>query len=163
MDKDAQLKLQAYLDGELAEAQAREVAKWLAQDREPVALLGELRNTREALVGFEIGVILPESREFFWSKISREISRQEPEPVVASETLWSAWRKFLIPAGAVAALGVAGLIGYFGSSKFPAAETAVADTGAFTYHDFSSRTTLVWFSYPAENEVADGGSAGTVQ
>src|SRR6267378_6728212 len=78
MDYDAQLKLQAYLDGELPEAEAREVANWLARDREAAALHTELRNTRQALVGFEVGVELPESREFFWSKIRREIHRLEP-------------------------------------------------------------------------------------
>ena len=163
MDKNDQLKLQAYLDGELPEAEASEVAKRLAQDREHVALLAELRNTREALVGFEVGLSLPESREFFWSKIEREISREvTTAPAGSSETLWSAWRRFLLPAGAVSALALAGLIALFASSSFPSAETAVADPGAFTYHDFSTRTTLVWYSYPAENEIADNDSAGTV-
>ena len=55
MDYDAQLKLQALLDGELPEAEASEVANWLARDREAAALLEELRNTREALAGFEAG------------------------------------------------------------------------------------------------------------
>ena len=34
-------------------------------------------------------------------------------------------------------------------------ETALADSGAFTYHDYSAGATLVWLSYPAEDEVAD--------
>jgi len=38
MDLDSQLKLQAYLDGELPEAEARAVANWLAKDREAVGL-----------------------------------------------------------------------------------------------------------------------------
>src|SRR2546425_6017069 len=100
MDYNSQLKLQAYLDGELPEAEARAVANWLAQDREAVALLGELRNTRQALVGLEVGVTLPESREFFWSKIERDIRPQEqPEPAAGRAPLWSAWRRFLVPAG----------------------------------------------------------------
>ena len=81
MDYDAQLKLQAFLDGELPEAEASEVANWLARDREAAALLEELRNTRDALAGFEAGIQLPESREFFWSKVQREIQRLEtPAP-----------------------------------------------------------------------------------
>ena len=81
MDYNAQLKLQAFLDGELPEAEASEVANWLARDREAAALLEELRNTRSALAGFEAEVRLPESREFFWSKIEREIQRLEtPAP-----------------------------------------------------------------------------------
>ena len=121
-------------------------------------------NTRQAMVGFEIGISLPESREFYWSKIEREILRQEPAaPVAAAGAFWSAWRKFLVPAGAVSALALAALIGFFGSSNFSSAETAIADPGAFTYHDFSTRTTLVWFSYPAENEVADNEAAAKVE
>src|SRR5438045_3337750 len=99
MDYDAQLKLQSYLDGELPEAQAREVANWLAQDREAVALLGELRNTRQALVGVEIGIELPESREFFWSKIERDIQREEQTaPAARRVPLFSGWMRFLMPA-----------------------------------------------------------------
>jgi len=163
MDKETQLKLQAYLDGELPESEARQVANRLAQDQEHVALLAELRNTRQALVGLEIGMTLPESREFFWSKIQQEISRGETATSTsASATGWTFWRKFLFPAGALAGLVLAGLIALFGGSEFSTAETAVADPGAFTYHDFSARTTLVWFSYPAENDIADESPTATV-
>src|SRR5947207_11114128 len=106
MDYDSQLKLQAYLDGELPEGEAREIANWLARDKEAVALHAELRNTRKALVGFETGVALPESREFFWSKIEREIQRQEqPQPEPAQWLAFFAWlQKFRAPASAVAAV-----------------------------------------------------------
>jgi anti-sigma factor RsiW len=163
MEYDAQLKLQAHLDRELPEAEAREVANWLAQDREAVALFAELRNTRQAFVGLEVGIELPESREFFWSKIEREIRLQsKPETTARPSSLLSAWRRFLVPGGAVAALAVAALIGLHSGSGVSTVETAIADTAAFTYHDFSSGTTLVWFSYPAENEVAESAAAGTV-
>ncbi len=156
MDYDAQLKLQSYLDGELPESEAREMANWLAQDREAVALFAELRNIRQALVGSEVGVALPESREFFWSKIEREIYRLEKsEPAPRPSSVFAAWRRFLMPAGGVAALAIAAFIGLFGGWQGPTHEMAVADPGAFTYHDFSAGTTLVWLTYPAENEFAD--------
>ena len=61
-------------------------------------------NGDQALVGYEVGVALPESREFFWSKIEREIRRLEPPETPVRPAPWlSAWRKWLIPAGAVAA------------------------------------------------------------
>ncbi len=164
MDYEAQLKLQAYLDGELPEAEAREVANWLARDRDAVALHAELRHTREALVGFELGVTLPESREFFWSKIEREIRRLEPpEQPVRPTPFLTAWRRFLVPAAAVAVAAVAVLAGVFGGSRASLGETAVADPAAFTYHDYSTGTTLVWFSYPAEDELADNAPAARVQ
>src|SRR5262249_51861206 len=75
MDYQEQLKLQAYLDGELSEAESRELASRLASDQEAAALLTELRQTREAVAGFESGIRLPETREFYWSKVKREIER----------------------------------------------------------------------------------------
>jgi len=81
MDDKAQLKLQAYLDGELPEGEARELATGLAQDQEAAALLAELRQTRDAIAGSEQVRALPESREFYWSKIQRAIERAEaPAP-----------------------------------------------------------------------------------
>src|SRR6516164_8413381 len=156
MDYKAQLNLQAHLDGELPEGEAREVTNWLARDREAVALYGELRNTRQALVGHEVGVSLPESREFFWSKIEREIRRLEPPETSARPApLLSAWRRWLVPAGAVAAVASALLVGVFGETRIATGETAVDDPAAFTSHDYSSRTTLVWFSYPADEDPVD--------
>jgi anti-sigma factor RsiW len=161
MDYQAQLRLQAFLDGELSEAEAREVANWLARDRDAVALHAELRNTRQAMVGHEIGVELPESREFFWSKIEREIQRLEPPAVEpARRPFWSGWRRFLVPASAVAALGVALFI-VLKPSPGTFVESAFADPGAFTYRDFSAGATLVWLSYPAEEEVAQDDEMGS--
>src|SRR6266702_2258506 len=102
MDYDAQLKLQAYLDGELPEAEARAVATWLARDREAVALLAELRATRKALAGFEAGIRLPESGEFFWSKIQRAISALElAEPARELFPQVGAGGKFVVQAVAL--------------------------------------------------------------
>ena len=161
MDDKAQLKLQALLDGELTPREASEVTRWMTQDPEAAALLAELRNTRSALAGFEAEVRLPESREFFWSKIEREIRRLEklaPEP--ARESYLVRIRRFLVPASAVAAVLTAGLMlnqlaGPPGGAATAATETALADSGAFTYHDFSAGATLVWLGYPAENEAAE--------
>jgi len=158
MNHDIQIKIQTYLDRELRDDESREIANLLARDREALALFSELKNTRQCLVGTEIGISLPESREFFWSKIERNIrAEQESQPAPESSFLpaFRAWRRFLIPAGAFAALILAGLITLSGGSSAPMVETAVADPGAFTYHDFSTGTTLVWFSYPADDEAGD--------
>ena len=161
MDYDAQLKLQAFLDGELPESEASKVANWLARDREAAALLEELRNTRGALAGFEAGIQLPESREFFWSKVQREIQRLEtPASKPAPTPLFGLLRRFLVPAVALAVVLVGGVVltwsnGPLGRTATTGIETALSDAGAFTYHDDLAGTTLVWLSYPAENEVAD--------
>jgi len=153
MDNERQLKLQSFLDGELSHDETREVANWLAQDREATALLAELRNTRQAMVGFEIGVELPESREFFWSKIQRQIESLEPEEAVSASPSWFSFlRRVLVPTAAIAALILAGFLLIQGPAPYSGAETALADSGAFVYHDYDEGATLVWFSYPAEDE-----------
>jgi anti-sigma factor RsiW len=164
MDHNAQLKLQAFLDGELPKGEASEVANWLARDREAAALLEELRNTRGALAGAETGVRLPESREFFWSKVEREIRRLDaPAAKPARQSYFTLFRRFLVPASAVAVVMIAGLV--LNRSASPSAtvvETALADSGAFTYRDYSAGTTLVWLSYPADNEVVETDEMGMV-
>ncbi len=160
MEYQDQLKLQSYLDGELPEAEAREAANLLTRDQDAAALATELRQTRQALAGFEEGVRLPESREFFWSKIQREIQRQEASaPERRVRVPWALrLRRFLMPATGIAVIGLLALVvtresGTGGSDSI--VETALEDSGAFTYHDYSAGVTLVWLSYPADNEVAD--------
>jgi anti-sigma factor RsiW len=157
MNTEQQLKLQAFLDGELPEGEAREILAWTQRDSAAAALLAELRNTRAAMAKAEPHLSLPESREFFWSKIEREIHRLEPGEKNAPEiSFFAALRRLLLPAGALAALAVAGLILHFHGSK-PVAdnladaddttvETTLASTDATTYRDASEGTTLVWFS-----------------
>lgn len=169
MDYEAQLKLQAFLDGELPEAEARRVGKWVACDREAASLLEELRNTRGALAGSEAGIQLPESREFFWSKVQREIQRREAAaPTSAPRPFFAHWRRFLVPVSALAVFFAAAVLliqpmGQSGRSTTSDIETALADAGAFTYRDYNAGTTLVWLSYPADNEVAESDEMDTVE
>jgi anti-sigma factor RsiW len=159
IENEKQLRLQSFLDGELPETEANEVARWVAQDQEASALLTELRQTHQALGGFEEGIKLPESREFYWSKIQREIARAEsPRSAPAPNASWAArFRRFLMPATGLAVVALLALIvtregGGLGDANV---ETALEDSGAFTYHDFSAGATLVWLSYPAEKEAID--------
>ena len=169
MDYDAQLKLQAFLDGELPEGEASTIANWVARDPEAAAMAEELRNTRNALAGFEAGIQLPESREFFWSKVQREIARLEtPAREPAPTPFYALLRRFLVPASALALVLIGGMVltrpnAPFGRAATAGIETALADSGAFTYRDYSAGTTLVWLSYPADNEAAEEDEMGTVE
>lgn len=168
MNREQEQKLQAFLDGELPEKEAAEVANWIARDGDASALLAELRSTRQALAGFERDIKLPESREFYWSKIEREIQRFEntkAEPVRQPSPWFALLRGALVPAGAFAALVIAGFIAtnQFRGARGSEMETALADAGALTYRDYESGATLVWLSYPAENELAQGSPADRVQ
>ena len=139
MNTDQQLKLQAFLDGELPETEARDVAAWVARDPGATDLLAELRNSRKALA---------------------EIQRLEPEQQTeVSPSTLARLRRLLVPASAVAALLIVATFAVrqsipFGPSGGPASETALADSGTFTYHDYANGTTLVWLNYPAETEFA---------
>lgn len=165
MDNEAQLKLQAFLDGELPDADARQFVSRLAGDQEAAALLTELKQTREAIAGFENGVRLPESREFYWSKIKREIERQAPaKPPAPAISLLARLRYILVPAAGLALVACIAYLSYpAAGSRPPGIETALADSGAFTYHDDNAGTTLVWLSYPADSEVAVADDLGKTE
>lgn len=164
MDYEAQLKLQAYLDGELPEGEARVVARQLAEDRDAAALLEELRQTRQAVRGSEISLQLPESREFYWSKISREIERLEhPAPEPAAVPLMTWLRRLLMPAAAVAMVAIGALLVLRPGAGVGGVQTALAAPGTMIYRDDSARATFVWLSYPADNEVADDDETGTLE
>jgi anti-sigma factor RsiW len=162
------LKLQAYLDGELSEKEARQIERDLANDSGQRELLAELRMTSAALKGLEGAIKVPESREFYWSKIERAIASQEVhQPVREKTSIAETLRRFLVPAAGFAVLAIACILGLSQSGVFnsPLAfegESAVADPGAMTYRDFSTKTTLVWLSYPAEKEFADDEEASTL-
>ena len=168
MTHELELKLQAYLDGELPSGEAKEVADLIAQNSDCRALLTELTHTRCALAGFEAEIKLPEMREFYWSKISREIQRAESKvPARSSVSAFTLLSRLAVASGLVVALLI-GILAVKQQSgidrRFPIAETDTDQAAAatFTYRDFASGTTLVWLSYPAENEFAESVSGGTI-
>ena len=109
MNHEEQLRLQAYLDGELSEKENPEVVAWLAGDQQAVALLAELRQTNDAMSGFEEDIKLPESRDFYWSKIQRQIQAQEQVPARAGTVspFVVRLRRLLMPVAGVALAAVA--------------------------------------------------------
>lgn len=170
MKQDIQLKLQAYLDGELPPAEAKDMASLVSSDVPARELLTELTNTRTAMAAHESDVKVPATREFYWSGIRREIERQEksspPQPQEVS--IFAMLRRMLVPAsGLVAVLLAVMLAGQSfrstGSMRGEETETTFADAGAFTYRDYASGTTLVWMDYPAENEFAEKNADDTLE
>ncbi len=168
MDFQEQLKLQAFVDGELPEAEAKEVARRIERDPQAAALVAELRNMNGALAEFESELRVPESREFFWSKIERDIRRAEAVPAQPVRVPFHLrLRRFLMPVTGIAMVAIAAIVvtRQEGVTLIPGGvetETALSDANAFTYRDYSGGTTLVWLSYPAENELADDEGLGTL-
>jgi anti-sigma factor RsiW len=166
MDFDAQLKLQAYLDGELPEAEAREVAKLLAHDQEAVLLMAELRNTRQALKGAEALIQLPESREFYWSKISREIERlEQPAQVEQKRPFIFKLQRFLVPVTGALAVAVFLGITLFSNSGTALGETELStdEMGAITFRSESAGMTTVWLYDRADSELSDEPAPDSVE
>lgn len=103
MNVEQQLKLQAWLDGELSESEARQVAAFVQEDREAQAIIGELRLTKSFLAGNEPEATLPESGDFYWSKIRREIEQPEKAAAKPPGVSWAfAWRRLIAPLSGVA-------------------------------------------------------------
>ena len=125
-------------------------------------MVAELANTVSALAQFDTEIYLPESREFFWSKVEREIRRESARAQTSPQPAWWAgWRRWLVPAGAAAVVTMSALLAAR-PGLLPTAPADISDPGAFTYRDSAAHTTLVWLSYPAENEFADSDTADTM-
>jgi anti-sigma factor RsiW len=96
MNRDLALKYQAFVDGELSDREARQLELTLQQDPEAKAVVAELRATKALLRENEPEMAVPESREFYWGKIQREIQRLEAEPATDAVSGWLAvvrgWR-----------------------------------------------------------------------
>lgn len=159
MNQESQLRVQAFLDGELPDAERLAVEREIARDPGARDLAAELRNTKACLAGFEAGVKVPDSREFYWSQLQRRLqtqdlrSERESAPVFTWRSLWP---RYLVTASTAAVLLLFGVFASVQMGLFRSAapslemESAVADPGALTYRDFSTRTTLVWLTFPAE-------------
>lgn len=150
MTNQDQLKLQAFLDGELPARDAAEMRDLLTRDAEASALAAELRNTASVFEGNEVERALPESREFFWSKIEREIQRLDDQPArpILGES-WFAWlRRHLLPVGGMAVilclLAIVAVHTSRSRNPFGQMDLASDDMGSYTYRDQANKMTMVW-------------------
>jgi len=169
MNVDLGIKLQAYLDGELANAEAREIASLIESDASARALLGELQQTRQLLRGNELEIRLPESREFFWSKIEREINQLEMAPIESKSPGWVFFlqRHFAAATGTCVAaalvLFVAFQMNWVSPDLFEEIENPLEDTGSFSFRSESQQMTLVWISNPSATSEETDDSAEELQ
>ena len=145
MNQDRELQIQAFLDGELSGRKARQVEQWLASDGEAQALAQELKMTRSLLAGHEPELKLPETREFYWSKIQRQIEAAVLAREAAQPRFWLAWRRYLAPVSAVAAMAVLALF----STKFLTMEEA--DRHLAEIENLSEHSSSLSFRSQSEN------------
>lgn len=150
---DQALRIQARLDGELDATESAALDCVLQQDPEARALLEELTQTRLAVRGNEPTRTLPESREFYWSKIARAIERQETAatPRPAHSTSW--WVRLAASlAGCTAVALVLFSVSRLGVSVLPtspaptagAVDSILDDTATITFRSEAEGLTVVW-------------------
>jgi anti-sigma factor RsiW len=146
MKQDLQLKVQAWLDGELPDGEARRIAAWVAGDAEASALAAELGCIKEAMLRNEAPAALGESREFYWSKIERQIQRETSFRRTEGTSWYARWRRYLAPAVGVAALACFSVIAVkqAGTPAYDEISSTIDGMEAVTFHDTSSQATIVW-------------------
>ncbi len=149
MKEETKLKLQAYLDGEVSNRETRDTVDLLRKDNEAQSLFAELQFTKTALRGNEMEMKLPESRDFYWSKIRREIERQPKELARSFDGRW--WKPAYARIAAGLAAGCALLMISFlafnagTSPSLPGEmESTGEEMGAITYHSNADGMTVVY-------------------
>ena len=146
MKHELELKVQAWLDGELPDHEARRLGEWIARDSEAAALAEELGGVRKAMFGQEETRALDDSREFYWNKIQRQIER-EANLARPAAVPWSArWRRYLAPLTSAAALACLLILAAVrnGTPTFDEISSTGEGMEALTFHDQSAQMTVVW-------------------
>jgi anti-sigma factor RsiW len=148
MKNDLELKLQAWLDGELPAAEAEEMRRLAAADPEAARLVAELKNTKTACLNIEETVAVPETRQFYWSKIERQIQREAAVRPSSGPSWAEQFRRWLAPLAGVAALAAVLLLALNQSSP-QVALNLVSETAdgfkARTFRDDSAGINFVVF------------------
>jgi anti-sigma factor RsiW len=161
MKLEMELKLQAYLDGELPAREAKQVEAMTLTDPAARALLDELRVTRTTLRGNELERTLPESREFYWSKIERAILAAEKAQGRQPGSFGLGWLfRYWPQMGGAAVAALLLLTGalqfhWFSANRWDEIESGLDDVGSFTYRSEQNRMTLVWVSNNTQTEPED--------
>jgi anti-sigma factor RsiW len=165
MKHNLELKVQAWLDGQLSASEAGRIAGLVARDPEAAALAAQLGAVRQAMSRAESPAALPDSREFYWSKIQRQIEREAAAPRPAALPWYASWRRFMAPLTGVAVLGCALLLtvhlAY--SPTFDEISSIGEGTEAVTFRDQSAQMTIVWLQdkdlladdQPAQETIPD--------
>ena len=161
MNVDVGIELQAYLDGELTGREAREIAALIENDAQARALFGELQQTKSFLAGNEPEIRLPESREFYWSKIERQIERLEATPSSATPAWILFVRRHLAALSGVTVAAALVIFAAFQAniispSLLEEIDNPLDEVGTFSFRSESQKMTLVWISNPFASEEESG-------
>ncbi|MEO7299395.1 MAG: hypothetical protein ABI042_12570 [Verrucomicrobiota bacterium] len=159
MNEEIKLKLQAYLDGEVSSREAAEISALLNHDNEAQLLAQELRFMRQAMIGNEPSFKLPETHDFFWSKIEREIegSEKQAAPVAAKGWWRPSFARYIGGFAAASALLMISLLAFNGqNTSLPGEmESTGEEMGAIRYHSDADQMTVVYLFDRDREKVVD--------
>jgi hypothetical protein len=147
MKHNLELKVQAWVDGELSDRQARRIGEWIAREAEASALAAELGSARRTMCGNEHERAVPEARGFYWSKIERQITCQARQGLKTGMPWWHArWKRLLAPVAGALALTFLLLIAAkkAGFPTYDELSVTGENMEAVTFHDQSAQMTVVW-------------------
>jgi len=160
MKPEVELKLQAYVDGELSAREVREVEAAIANDAEAQALLRELQTTVAVLRENEPQAALEESREFYWSKIERAIEQAQPERAHPLVTFWFSLRRVLVPTAGLALVLFLAIASFkVNTTSDPLnhlaeVESLSEDVGFFSFRSHSHNMFVVWLHDNTEQQAS---------
>ncbi len=150
------LKLQALVDGELSSGEAAAVKDWLSKDAEARAVYNELQLTRNALVANEPEVMLPESKDFHWSKIAREIERIESRPAWVRQLATPAWWiRYFSPAAATAIVAATLVLPALQSGDADVQTSAAPEASPVVFRSQTEGMTVIWLQGDENTEFAN--------
>ena len=159
MNQELALKYQAFVDGELSESEARRLAQVIENDADARALVDGLRNSRAMLAGNEPDVTLPESREFYWGKIQRQIECLEREPATGRwRTTLAGWRRFVAPLAGVAVITFLGMVAVRFYNPEPVDYLAEIENLSEESTAYSFRSGNMFVVWTRDNEMASDDS-----
>jgi hypothetical protein len=163
MNHNLEIKVQAWLDGELSATDAWHISQEIAGDAEASRLAIELQSVKSALAGHERAMTVPETREFYWSKIERQIRPQarSARPAQARPALLR-WFPSLAGFVALACLMVLSVKPH-APAPSAADEISSSDNGmeAVTFHDQSTGMTVIWLGGDEQAQPAQLPAAKT--
>ena len=131
MKNEDKLRIQAWMDGELAPKEAARIATLIEQNPEALALSEELRVVENALFSGEKPAILNDSRDFYWSQIERQIDAEEPlpEPYAAPVIVSGNLLRWMVPVGSLGAIVILMVnFGVMSPESQPSAPGVISDT-----------------------------------
>jgi anti-sigma factor RsiW len=166
MKPEHQERLQAWVDGELTAAEGQEIDAWVESRPDAQALRNNLLAISKLLRENQPTRVVPESPDFYWSKIRRGIERVEREKSAApandaegarrfSVGRWLAW---LLPVSGAALAAFLFLHSPQNPVSAPAAmqrgleaamtdhevDAPCSDLTAVTFYSAQDTTTVVW-------------------